>query len=239
MRSDIKILLLSSLLVISQTACVPAVVLGGAGALGYTASQDRSVGQTIDDATIEARINTKLVAQEDRETFKHVNEDSVEGRVLLTGSVPTQAAKIRAYTLVSQVNGVKAVINQLKIESGKGFSAKQYASDSWISTQIESRILFAKDIRSVNYSIETMDGVVYLMGIAQSKQELDAVTGIASEVPGVTKVVSYVRIKGQAANNVNRDTIPVSEVQTVPGSVSTTPATTSGDLVIEESPNAQ
>ena len=243
-----KIFLISTLLILtSQTSCVPVAIVGGAGALGYTATQDRSVGQTIDDATIEAKINAKFVSQPNRDIFQHVNEDSVEGRVLLTGSVPTQEAKIQTYNLVSQVNGVKGVINQLKVEANKQFSARQYASDSWISTQLESRMLFTKDIKSSNYSVETIEGVVYLMGIAQDKSELDAVTQMASQVPGVQKVVSYVRIKGQAVNNVNRNTIPVEQeqIQTVPGSVGAgsgqqAPTTyNSGDLIIEESPNAQ
>jgi len=61
----------------------------------------------------------------------------------------------------------------------RGSLQKRFASDAWISTQIESKLLFTKDIKSVNYSVETIDGVVYLMGIAQDREELDAVTQIA------------------------------------------------------------
>jgi len=73
-------------------------IVGGAGAIGYTATQDRSVGETIDDAGIEAKINAKFIAQEDRESFVKVTEDSVQGRVLLTGSVPTRG--IKDYVLI-------------------------------------------------------------------------------------------------------------------------------------------
>jgi osmotically-inducible protein OsmY len=41
------------------------------------------------------------------------------------------------------------------------------------------------------------NGVVYLMGIAQDRAELDRVVDHARNIGLVTKVVSYVRIKGQ------------------------------------------
>jgi osmotically-inducible protein OsmY len=252
-----KPLLISSalLVLLSQTSCVPVAVIGGAGALGYTAAQDRTIGETVDDASIEAQINAQLVASERRKDYTHISEDSVNGRVLLTGSVPSREAKVNAYNIAWQAKGVKEVINELKVDSNAKFSARQYASDVWISTQIESRLLFTKDIRSVNYSVETIDGVVYLMGVAQSKQELDTVTQIASEVSGVQKVVSYVKIKSASSNiigatNANRNTVPVTEenIGTVPGSVQSKALVkpqqepeiyNSGDLVIEESPNAE
>jgi len=92
------------------------------------------------------------------------------------------------------------------LDKDKKFSAVKLASDSWISTQIESKLLFAKDIASVNYSTETIDGNVYLMGVAQNKEELENVAKIASQISGVKKVVSHVRIKGIPQNSPNRIT---------------------------------
>lgn len=257
MRSISKFALLAALLA-SQTSCVPVAVLGGAGALGYTAAEDRSVGTAIDDASIETQINAKFVAQGNRKDYAHITEDSNEGRVLLTGYVPDRQTRINAYNLVWQVAGVKQVMNELKVDSNAKFSAKQYASDAWISTQIESRLLFTRDVKSINYSIETIEGVVYLMGIAQSKDELDTVTSVASEVPGVQKVISYVRVKTAAeiaasqrsgSYNADRNSVSVDEepVGTVPGSTVYEPQESIGSsqgysapaVVIEESPNAQ
>ena len=47
----------------------------------------------------------------------------------------------------------------------------------------------------VNYSIETINGVIYVMGIAQSQDELDRVVNHARNISGVQRVVSYVRLK--------------------------------------------
>ena len=49
--------------------------------------------------------------------------------------------------------------------------------------------------QSLNYSIEVVNGVVYLIGIAQNQKELDAVIEISKKTYGVTSVISYVRLK--------------------------------------------
>ncbi len=247
--NKISTITLFSALLLSQTSCVPLAVVGGAGAVGYTAAEERSVGTAIDDAGVEARINGKFLAQPNRKSFTHINTDSNEGRVLLTGSVPDQTTKMQATNLAWQVAGVKNVMNELKLQNKPKFSPAQYASDAWISTQLESRILFAEGVKSINYSIETIEGVVYLMGIAQSREELGTVTQIASEIPGVQKVVSYVRIKSAAdfaaerSTNANRNSLPVGSSQPVTSvyeePVGSTEGYSAPAVVIEESPNAQ
>lgn len=249
-------IILSALIISSQTSCVPLAVIGGAGAIGYTASQDRTIGATIDDAAIESQINAIFLAHKDKDFFVDIDVDAYEGRVLLTGDAPTKEASIKAYNLSWEAKGVKEVINEIKTVPKVKFSAKELASDTWISTQIESRLLFTKGISNQNYSVETIRGDVYIMGTAKDRAELEEVTDIVSQVPGVNKVVSYARIKGQGnrpisgANNANRNSIPVSKEEiegTAPGSVKASEANSKGaasnfqsnDLIIEESPNAQ
>src|SRR4029077_16263091 len=64
------------------------------------------------------------------------------------------------------------------------------------------------DIRSVNYTIDTANGSVYLIGSARSHAELDRAPRIARYVPGVQRVVSYVEIRGGA---------PVAAIPSGPG----------------------
>jgi len=239
-----------TLLLSSQTSCIPLAVVGGAGAIGYTAAEERSVGTAIDDVGIETQLKTKLLAQSNRAIFSKVTADSNEGKILLTGSVPDTQAKIKVYNMAAEISGVKQVMNELRIDSDAKFSARQYAADVWISTQIESRLLFTKDVKSINYSVETDEGIVYLMGVAQNRDELSIVTQTAAEVPGVKKVISYVRVKGlpTAVNtgnaNESRDTLPAEEYSTAPASYNSEGAGSTGyvppaAVVIEESPNAQ
>ena len=56
-------------------------------------------------------------------------------------------------------------------------------------------MLFDQDVRSVNYSIETVNQVIYLMGVAQDEAELQRVVDHARNVAYVRRVVSYVQMK--------------------------------------------
>ena len=73
--------------------------------------------------------------------------------------------------------------------------AWESAKDTWISPQIRSDLVFDSQVRSVNYTIDTVNGSVYLIGSARTQAELDRVTDTARNVPDVKRVVSYVEIR--------------------------------------------
>ena len=107
----------------------------------------------------------------------------VEGRVLLKGSVPTQEDRLRASWIARQATGIREVINEMQVTAETGIF--DYARDRWISLRVDARILFDIDILSVNYDVETVNGTVYIMGIAQDDDELGRVMGHARRVYGV------------------------------------------------------
>jgi hypothetical protein len=53
-------------------------------------------------------------------------------------------------------------------------------------------------MRSGNYTIDTSNGSVYLIGSARNQAELELATRIARYIPGVKRVVSYVELRGGA-----------------------------------------
>lgn len=187
------LLLLSALLV---SGCVP-LVFGAATESAAVVAQERSVGGAVDDAGIYLKIKKKFTEQSTNDLFSNVIIKVVEGRVLLTGNVDTPDSVVQAVNLTWQVQGVKEVVNELVVNDKSSFS--NYTQDVWISTQIRSRLLFTKNIRSVNYSVITVNQVVYLMGIAQDQAELDRATWVASTTSKVKNVVSYVRLKDDPA----------------------------------------
>jgi len=67
--------------------------------------------------------------------------------------------------------------------------------DAWITARLRSEFMLDADIRSGNYTIETEDGSVYLIGSARSPAELDRATRISRYIPGVRRVVSYVELR--------------------------------------------
>lgn len=174
------------------TGCVP-VVIGAAAGTGYVATQERTVGRAVDDATIKAGILHRFTDSDVAGLLTKVSTEVTEGRVLLTGSVLHQETAIEAVTQVWRVKGVKEVINEIQV-SDKG-GVKNYATDTWITTQIKSRLLVTKYIRSTNYNIETVNNVVYIIGLAQNQQELDNVMQIARTTQYVQQVISHVILK--------------------------------------------
>lgn len=174
------------------SGCVPLLIAGGTET-AVVVAQERSVGNAMDDAGILLQIKNKFAAKDFEDLLANVEVKVVEGRVLLTGNVDKPESQIEAVRLTWQVNGVKEVINEIQINDQAGIW--NYTRDVWISTQIRSRLILEKGVRSINYSVITVNQVVYVMGLAQNQEELNRVTHIASTTNYVQRVVSYVRLK--------------------------------------------
>lgn len=177
--------------VLTTPACAP-LLIGGA-AVGATAvAQERRVGDALDDATIQTDLEGRLL-QEDEDLFRRVNVEVVESRVLLLGVVNTEDARASASRLAWSVPYVKEVVNEIQVGEGDRWGA--YPSDFRISSQLRIKLIRDAEVHQINYNIETVRGVVYLMGIAESQGELDRVVDHARTIGGVERVASYVRIK--------------------------------------------
>lgn len=176
---------------LSLSGCAE-LLIGAAATTGVAIAEERSVGDAVDDLTIRAELN-HLFFQDDVELFGDVSFSVIEGRVLLKGSVPTPDDRIRALRLAWQAAGVREVINELQVADDSGIL--DYARDTWISAQLKGKLLVDGDVLSINYSVETVDGTVYLLGIAQDEAELARVTEHARSIEDVKRVVSHVVLK--------------------------------------------
>lgn len=185
--------LLLGLGLLANAGCVP-LAIGAGAATGVAVAEERSVGAALDDTTIRLNVGA-LMLKEDEQLASMVDIEVLEGRVLLTGSVRTANDRVSATMITWRSAGVKEVINELQVKDKSTLG--NLANDSWITTKLRAKILANTSISDLNYSIETVNGVVYLLGIAKNQQELDAVTNYARNLSGVVRVVSYVRVKDQ------------------------------------------
>jgi len=94
---------------------------------------------------------------------------------------------------------VREVINEIEVNDTS--SLTNAARDTWISTELKTTLLFDSAVSSIDYSIETVNQVVYLMGVAQSEAELKRVIGHAKDIAYVRRVVSYVLLKDDPARH--------------------------------------
>ena len=154
--------------------------------------EERSFNNYVADTIILAQLKNEYFTNNEN-IFFNVGVDVLEGRVMLTGSVEQIDERIEATKLAWGIEGVNEVINEIQISNDEDIL--DYADDLVMKTKINAKLLLEKNILSLNYSIEVVNGVVYLIGIAQNQKELDAVIEISKKTYGVTSVISYVRLK--------------------------------------------
>lgn len=180
---------------ITQSGCT-SLIIGGviatATATAVTMQQDKSLGNIIDDTTMVIRINKGLLKHG---LFSSIKVKVSEGRVLLIGNVDTPEKQLTAEKIAWQQKEIKEVINEIRVTPINMNSILDTTADGMITAEITTRLLGKRNIKSINYSVNTVDRVVYLMGIAQNKAELKAVIAIARKINGVKQVVSYVRYR--------------------------------------------
>jgi osmotically-inducible protein OsmY len=174
--------------------CPAAIVagLGAAGGAGYTANQERGTGGTVDDLKIKTNIESAWL-QTNPLMQRDLNVTVYEGRTLLTGTAPSPEFKAQAKEVASRVPGVRAVYDEIEVAPDE--SAWDSAKDTWISSRVRTELAFNPNVRSVNYTVETVNKSVYLIGSARSQAELDIATTAARTTPDVKRVVSYVEIR--------------------------------------------
>ena len=154
--------------------------------------EERSFNNFVEDTIIVAQLKNAYFSNNEK-IFFNVSVEVTEGRVLLTGSVEQIDERIEATKLAWGIEGVNEVINEIQISNDEGIL--DYADDLIMKTKINAKLLLNKDILNLNYSVEVVNGIVYLIGIAQSQEELDSVINISESTYGVQNVINYVRLK--------------------------------------------
>jgi osmotically-inducible protein OsmY len=183
----------------TTASCVPAAAVGTAGAVGAasaTVTQERGFTGVMSDTRIRLEINHYWF-QASEEIFTKINLQVQEGRVLLTGNVADPQTRVDAVRLTWQADGIKEVINEIKVDDST--SVTDWARDIKISQQLKNKLLFDKDVASLNYSIEVVNQRIYLIGVAQDQAELDRVIAHAKDIAYARGLVNYVRLKDDPA----------------------------------------
>ncbi len=175
------------------SACSVVGLATGAGAgTAIAASEERGIGGTVEDAALRTKINYALLNKNFR-LFRRVSTSVHEGRVLLMGLVPNEEAMADAVRLAWQVKGAREVINELHVAPDEALLDD--VRDKWISTKLRTRIMFDKEVEAINYSIKTVARVIYILGIAQNREELDRVIRTARDIEYVEKIIPHVTLK--------------------------------------------
>jgi osmotically-inducible protein OsmY len=190
-----------AMLVICAIALLPlggcvGMVVGGAATAGVAAYQERGIKGVAADTATSTKIQAKLL-EADKHLFTDIGIEVYEGRAMLTGRVATEDMRANAVRIAWSVSDVKDVINEIQISPSP---LTDLANDSWITTQLKTKMTLDKEILAINYSIETVGAAIYLIGIAQDQAELQKVINHARSIKYVKRVVDHVRIKEAKAS---------------------------------------
>jgi osmotically-inducible protein OsmY len=165
------------------TGCFP-LVAGGAAIGTLVAVDRRTSGAQLEDEGIELRASARL--RDAMGERSHVNVTSYNRQALLTGEVPSDKDKQAAEQVVSRVENVKSVVNDLAVMGNSTLA--QRSSDTLVTGRVRASLVDDKELYAGAFRVVTERGTTYLMGRV-TQREADHATTIARSVPGVQRVV--------------------------------------------------
>ncbi len=172
----------------SLTACFPLMV--GSAVVGTIVATDRRTsGAQLEDEGIDLRSASRIrEALGDR---AHVNINSYNRQVLLTGEVPTAKDKETVEQIVSKVDNVRSIVNEIAVLGNSTLG--QRSSDSLVTAKVKAGLVDAKDLYAGAFKVVTERGTTYMLGKV-SQREADRAAEVARSVGGVQKVVRIFEI---------------------------------------------
>ena len=185
------------LILVLTTSCVETVIVASVGG-GVFATREKTVHETRSDLAIAATLTADFLSHGLKMPGNSVNFTVNESRVLLTGIVKDQQRIQKAQDIAWKVSGVKEVINEIQLRD-KGLRIRDFTSafaDYLITAEVEYKLLTARDIVWPNYKITTINGSVYLLGVAANDFEMRRTLSVVSRVYGVHKVINHVVLRG-------------------------------------------
>lgn len=168
-------------------------LVGGIGAVGLSAVEDRGIGGVASDQALWAKLNYEL--SNELSDFTGIEITVYKGRVLFTGTAANKQVKAHAVQIAQNVSGVKQIINHMNVQGEDSFA--EYTRDSWMTTKLKAALYSDEDIIAPNYLVKTSDKIIYIFGTAQSQEEMKKVMEHAYDITGVKKVVNLMEVTQQ------------------------------------------
>ncbi len=172
-----------SIILLLLTSCTSASQFG----TGVNITFDpRTIGMQIDDTIMQKNLSARL-ALTDKKYFLSVQSEVLDGRIFLSGKVDEPEEKIKITKMAWETKGVRSVKNAIVIKGQTNF--KSTAKDILITSQLRTALIFNKNTKARNYTLETVNQNIYIFGIAMSKEEKKDVINEANKIYDVKEVI--------------------------------------------------
>ena len=173
---------------VSLSGCASAVIGVGTAAVAASTTE-KGFSTSVADTQIRAKLTNRFI-KSDFSLVTAVDVSVNDGAVLLTGKVKTPEEKILATKLVWEIRGGREVVNELQVTETS--SIKVIAKDLAASATLRTKLITDSGISSLNFSIDVVNGTVYLSGVATNAGEMNRVVAHARDVRYTQQVVNYI-----------------------------------------------
>ena len=173
---------------LALSGCAGAVVGVGTAAVAASTTE-KGFSTSVSDGVIFAKLKDRFV-QVNASLLTSIDVTVNDGAVLFTGKVKTPEDKIQATKLAWEIKGVREVVNELQVIDNS--SIKDLAKDLAATATLRGKMIADEDISSLNFSIDVVNGIVYLSGVASTPEEMNKVVSHAKNLRFAQQVVSYI-----------------------------------------------
>ena len=184
-----KLIIIISLSFLIITGCVGVSSKGVFGTGVSVALDPRSIGTQIDDTIMQRNLVAKLSLTNKKYYFA-LKVKTLDGRIFLTGKVDDPEEKLIITKIAWETSGVRSVKNDIKIK--ESFNFKQSAKDLLITSQLRTALILNKNIKSMNYNIDTYKKKIFIYGIALTQDEKRKVIEEAKQILDVKNVIASI-----------------------------------------------
>ena len=185
-----RLLLLLIIFLNLQSCAAP--IIGGVGAIAFSSSaQEKGLGTSINDKVIYVKLRNAIYDW-DPSVSQKISISVNSGSILITGTLNNIEKRIELTKVIWEVNGVKEVNNEVQISETNNL--KNIAKDLASLGEIKARLMASKQLNSLNFSIDVVNNIAYISGIASSEEEISLVTQIAQEARFIKEVQNFVKV---------------------------------------------
>ena len=181
-------------------SCVGTSSVGIFGSGVSVAYDPRTVGMQIDDSIMQKNLIGRLTLT-DKKYIINISAKVLDGNIYLSGKVNEPEEKLKIIKMAWETKGARSVQSTVTIKGKSNF--KSTAKDILITSQLRTALLFNKLTKSSNYTIDTINGKIYVFGIAMTKNEKEKVISEAGQIHGVKDVIPSIYLVEELSRHKN------------------------------------
>jgi osmotically-inducible protein OsmY len=184
-------LFLFLIIILNLQSCASPII-GGVGAIAFSSSaQEKGLGTSINDKVIYVKLRNAIYDW-DPSISENLSLSVDNGSILVTGKLKNIDTKVQLTKIIWEISGVKEVNNKVQISETNNL--KNIAKDLASLGEIKARLMASKKLNSLNFSIDVVNNIAYISGVASSEEEISIVTQIAQEARFIKEVQNFVKV---------------------------------------------